>query len=123
MGGGGRIGGGAWGWPSRRRRSSSSQRAGRGAGRGWFADGGVCGVLDDESSVPGAAPFFFIQVASAETTRSTNAVTNESMFLRFYASAKSCRVRKTFYFGCWPGVPLPPMLSRMPVSAWMFRMR
>jgi hypothetical protein len=113
-GGGGRMGGGRAGgrgavgdWPSSRRRSSSSQLMGLAIGRGWFTGGGAEGA----SSGSGGAPvFLFIQVASAETARRTNAVTNESML-------------RWFYFGCGPGAPLPPMLSRMPVSAWMFRIR
>ena len=113
MGGGACMGGGCIGrggavgdWPSRRRRSSSSQLVGRVIGRGRFIGGGAEGA----SSGSGGAPVFrFIQVASAETTRSTKAVINESI--------------GTIYLGCAPGVPLPPMLSRMPVSAWMFRIR
>jgi hypothetical protein len=121
---GGRIGGGgAWGWPSRRRRSSSSQLVGRDAGRGWFMGGGDCGAEGVESSESDGAFFFFSQVATAETTRRTRAVIKESMLRQFYADEESCALPNTNYFGCGPGVPLPPMLSRMPVSAWMFRIR
>jgi hypothetical protein len=121
--GGGRIGGGGGAvgaWPSNRRRSSSSQLVGRTVGRGRFMGGGA----GEASSGSGGAPvFLFIQVASAETTRRTNAVINESMLRQFYACGNSCTFSKAVYFGCGPGVPLPPMLSRMPVSAWMFRIR
>ncbi len=105
------TGGGAAGCcPSSMRRNSSSQLVGR-CGRGWPV-GGAGGASGEESRRLSAA-FFFVHAASAETAIRINAVMSESM---------RCR-----YFGCWPGeapLPLPPlMLSRMPVSAWMLRIR
>ncbi len=109
--GGGRTGGGGADCSPNKRRNSSSQLVGRGDGRGWPAAGRACGGLAVESSRP-STDFFFIHAAIADTIIRTNAVINESISRR--------------YLGCWPGVeplPPPPMLSRMPVSAWMFRIR
>lgn len=110
-GGGRMVGGGAAGCcPSNMRRNSSSQLVGR-CGRGWLE--GVVGGASGEESRRLSEAFFFVHAASAETAIRINAVMSESM--------SRC------YFGCWAGVaplPLPPlMLSRMPVSAWMFRIR
>lgn len=140
--GGGGTGGGAGvgASPPRRRRSSASQSPAFGSGpvgrEGRSGDPGGCS-WPGHSSASGCCPFFFSHSKMAEPMAIATTTQNASKAANIGAGAATIPRVLCIRVGAFagrhdggfdevplPAGPLPPaILSRMPVSAWMFFMR